>query len=387
MLARSSATLRLAPIVVAACAAVSSGCEPPFENVGFEREEAPIFTRSELVPPADSAPTKLRVMSYNIKFGAARADFWFDYWGGEVQIDYEVVAANMESLYALVREVDPDVLILQEVEVNSRRSSYYDMVQGMLEGTRLNYAAYIQVWGSRYIPAESLGRVDLGDTILSRYPITFAERIHQPERTDLPGPLVELYVHNMIGHAVIDTGAGRSLAAYSVHTEGYARDDTKELQLQQIFETVTEDTLPFVLGGDFNELPPSAAKTSGFPDESPDAEGTEYALPPYDPELMRKFYDAMSPWITLDEYGTTEAEQRKYYSHSVVGPLGKDNQGNPGFWNRTLDYLFGSRTHAWEPGASDVLQQPGRQGIESDPLFLSDHAPVVGTFRLETETP
>lgn len=378
---------RCIPTVIAACAALSSGCEPPVDDFNFDREDAPIFSRSEIVAPADSAPSKLRVMTYNIKFGAARADFWFDYWGGEVQLDHEVVAGNMENIYGLVREYDPDILLVEEIEVNSRRSAYYDMVQGMLEGTRLNHAAYIQVWNSRFVPGEGTGRVDMGDAILSKYPITFAERIRQRDRTDLTGVILRFYVHHMIGHAVIDIGGGRSVAAYSVHTEAYDRDGTKSVQLRQIAETVKEESLPFVLGGDFNELPPNAVKTSDFPDENPGAAGTEYALPPYAPELMQKFYDNLSPWITMDEYGSTEEEQSRYYSHSVVGPLGTDNQGDPGFWNRTLDYLFASKETGWEAGASDVLQEPGRRGIKSDPLLLSDHAPVVGTWLLEAEAP
>jgi hypothetical protein len=42
--------------------------------------------------------------------------------------------------------------------------------------------------------------------------------------------------------------------------------------------------------------------------------------------------------------------------------------------------LFIKKTDTWEPGSTDVLQSPGRQGITSDPMQLSDHAPVVGTW-------
>jgi endonuclease/exonuclease/phosphatase family metal-dependent hydrolase len=371
----------------AACTALACGCEPPADDFNFDRQDAPVFTRSEVLPPAESAPSKLRVMTYNIKFGAARADFWFDYWGGQVQVPYEVVAANMENIYSLIRQVDPDVLILEEVDVDSRRSAYYDMVQGTLEGTHLNYGAYIQDWKSRWVTAEETGRTDMGDAIFSKYPITAAERIRQRDRTDLTGVIVFFYTHYMIGHATIDVGGGRSVAAYSIHAEGYDRDGTKTAQLQKLHDTVMSETLPLVLGGDFNELPPTAVKTTGFPDESPKAAGTEFELPPYTPERMRKFYDDLSPCITLDEYGATEQVQSHYYSHSVVGPLGKDNQGNPGFWNRTLDYLFASKKTGWEAGSSDVLQGPGRQGISADPLLLSDHAPVVGTWDFAAEAP
>ncbi|MBK8259537.1 MAG: endonuclease/exonuclease/phosphatase family protein [Polyangiaceae bacterium] len=361
-------------------AALTTGCEPLADEFNFEREEVPIFERSELVPPPVSAPSNLRVMAYNIKFGAARTDFWFDYWGDQVQLDYSVVAENLGNIYALVREADPDILIVEEIEVGSRRSAYYDMVAGMLEGTNLNYAAYIQTWQSRYVASEGLGRVDMGNAIFSKYPITFAERIRQPDRTDISGLILTFYLHRMIGHAVVDIGNGRTVGVYGVHTEAYDRDGTKGRQIEQIYTEVMADTMPFVLGGDFNELPPTAVKIDNFPDEHPITQGTPYEQPPYTPEIMLPFYNDLTPWISLDEYGTTDEEQSKYYTHSVIGPLTEGTNGQPGFWNRTLDYLFIPKNNAFEPGKSDVLQSPGRQGIKSDPLLLSDHAPVIGTW-------
>lgn len=378
---------RAAPGIAGALALLLAGCEPLARGFDFEREDAPIFDRSELVPPPDSAPSRLRVMAYNIKFGAARTDFWFDYWGDQVAMDYEVVASNMDDLYRLIREVDPDVLICEEIEVNSRRSAYYDMVQGMLEHTHLNHAAYIQTWDSRYVPSEGLGRVDMGNAIFSRYPITFAERIKQPDVTNQGYLEGTYYLHRMIGHAVVDVGDGRAVAVYAVHTEAYDTDGTKGRQLEQIHEIVMDEPLPFVLGGDFNELPPTAVKVSGFPDENPDALGTDYEQPPYTPEKMQPFFDDLSPAIPLADYGATEEEQSRYYSHSVVGPLSEDAAGDPGTWNRTLDYLFASPGASWVPGASDVLQSPGRQGISSNPLLLSDHAPVVGTWEIDPVAP
>ena len=50
-------------------------------------------------------------------------------------------------------------MMAEEIEVNSRRSAYYNMVQGILDNTKLNYGAYMQTWKSRYIAAEGLGRM------------------------------------------------------------------------------------------------------------------------------------------------------------------------------------------------------------------------------------
>jgi endonuclease/exonuclease/phosphatase family metal-dependent hydrolase len=370
----------IARALLVAAVAATTGCEQLADGFDFDRQEVPVFQRSALVP-ADSTPGRLKVMAWNIKFGAARIDFWFDYWGDRVQLTPAEAERNMADLCALIREVDPDLLMTEEIEVNSRRSAYRDMVQDILEQTTLNYAAYYQSWNSRYILSGGLGRMDLGNAIFSKHPITFAERIRQVDRTDQSALTAKFYIHRMIGRALVAVD-GREVAAYVVHTEAYDQDGTKGRQIAQIHDEVSAEKRPWVLGGDFNELPPTAVKLSDFPDEHPDAKGTEYEQPPYTPKLMQPFFDDFAPWITLEQYGTTEAEQRRWYTHSVLGPLSRDNNGEPGFWNRTLDYLFASEPGSWAAGASDVLQTAGRLGIRSEPLMLSDHAPVAGTWVL-----
>jgi hypothetical protein len=131
-------------------------------------------------------------------------------------------------------------------------------------------------------------------------------------------------------------------------------------------------------------LPPTAVKVVGFPDESPDAMGTEFEQPPYDLGEMEPFFDDYVPAITLERMGTRAAAQRDYYTHSVIGRDRTGTDGKPGFWNRTLDYLFVDSASRWQDGSTDVLQEPGRGAppLESDPLTLSDHAPVVGNWEI-----
>jgi endonuclease/exonuclease/phosphatase family metal-dependent hydrolase len=367
---------------VVLCCQGQWGCgEPLADDFDFERQSVPIYrgAASSVSPPA--APESLRVMAWNIKYGGARLDFWFDYWGDRVHMQRSEVLANLAGVYALIREVDPDVLMVEEIEVNSKRSAYVDMVEGVLTHTALRYGAYMQTWNSRYVPSEGLGRVDMGNAIFSKYPIVTAERIRQADRTDLDPLTRTYYLRRMIGRAVLDLGP-QKLAAYVVHTEAYDRDGTKGRHLQQIFDELSKENLPFVIGGDFNELPPTAVRKVGFPDEHPRALGTEFEQPPYQPESMQRFFEAFSSYLPLQAYGDSEQSQSRYYSHSVIGPGTLGTDGKPGFWNRTLDYLFASKSLAFRAGESDVLQTSGRQGISADPLWLSDHAPVVGTLVL-----
>ncbi len=375
-------------LLVLASMSVESGCEPLYEVP--PSGPAPIFRdRDESEPPVLSERPVLRVMAWNIKYGAARIPFWFDCWGDRVRMDRDEVRTNLAALAALIREVDPDVLLLEEIEVNARRSAYVDMVDVLLRETRLGYGAYFSTWQSRYVPSEGLGRIDLGNAILSKYPIVDARSIRQADRTDQDVVTAAFYIHRAIGRAELDLGLAGRAAVYVVHTEAYDVDGTKQRQIDQIHRVVRDETLPFVVGGDFNELPPVAARREGFPDERQTALCSEaFVQPPYTPEVMRPFFEDFEPAIPLAAYGQTEDEQRRFFTHSVLGPDEVNEAGEPGFWNRTLDYLFAGGGTDFEPGSGDVLQIRGQTvggvgpPLEGDPLRASDHAPVFGRWRI-----
>jgi endonuclease/exonuclease/phosphatase family metal-dependent hydrolase len=379
--------------LLASIGAAAGGCEPLAMSWDAPREDVPIFRRSTIVDPGDpGSPAELRVVAWNIKYAAKRIPFWFDCWGDRVRMSKAEVDANLDDLYAAIRELDPDVLMTEEIEVNSRRSAYVDMVVGILENTDLNYAAYYATWDSQYVASEGFGRVNLGNAIFSKYPIRRAERIAQDDRTDQGALTRAFYLHRAVGRAEIEVREGERVAALVVHTEAYDEDGTKQRQIAQIRDLVDAETLPTVVGGDFNELPPVAVRLEGFPDERETAVCSEdFAQPPYTPEAMEPFFDELEPAIALDRYGLTEVAQARFYTHSVLGPDERNDAGEPGDWNRTLDYLFATKPTGWVPGTTDVVQRKGQriggdEGagpiVESDYLRLSDHAPVIGTWRV-----
>ena len=372
------------------CSALSlQGCEPLVSYPAEARSEAPIFRAARLSSAIPIGyPRSLRVMSWNIKFAAARAPFWFDCWGDRVQLGAEEVDQNLQDIYAMIREARPDILLVQELDLHSRRSGYRDMMQGILDNSSLNYGAYFSSWESRYIPSEGLGRVAMGNAIFSRFPIEGATRIALEERSDLDFLTSRFYLRRSLGRAELSIGEQR-VSVYVLHSEAYDQDGTKQRQLEQVFEEVQREARPFILGGDFNELPPSALRVAQFPDERrSNVCGEDFEQPPYTPEKMRPFYEQLVPWIDLQRYGASFAEQARFYTHSTLGPDEQNELGEPGDWNRTLDYLFASPETYWREGSADVLQRSGQQvgtlswRLKGDPLRLSDHAPVFGIWVL-----
>jgi|CXWL01.1.fsa_nt_gi endonuclease/exonuclease/phosphatase family metal-dependent hydrolase len=372
-------------------------CEWVADGMSFTREEIPVYKERAASAEPAANPTRLKVMAWNIKYGACRIDFWFDFWGDRAQMSTTEVTDCLSKVAALIEQYNPDILMTEEIEVDSRRSAYVDMVRFLLENTSLRFAAFGETWNTRYAPQEGVGRITLGNAIFSRYPIVKAERIRQEDRTDQSVLVKTFYIHRAITRIEVDVGNSKRVAAYAVHTEAYDNDGTKQKQIKQIHDLMTAETLPFVVGGDFNELPPvcdekAAAGSAdscdgklqlkGFLDERASSVGTDYAQPPYTPSVMKVFYDDFKPSITLARYGVTLADHQPYFTHSVLGPDGKNDDQVSGNWNRTLDYLFIRKTEAWEAGSTDVIQGPGRLGVTADALRLSDHAPTAGTWVL-----
>ncbi len=366
-------------------------CEWIADGQNFTREDVPIFRAKAARTTPPSNPAKLKVLAWNVKYGACRIDFWFDFWGDRVQMSNTEVTDCLTKIAQLIREYDPDIVMAEEIEVGSKRSAYIDMVRFLLENTDLSYASYFETWDARYIPSEGLGRINLGNAIFSKYPIRKAERIRQADRTDQSLLTKTFYIKRAVGRVELDIG--RTVAAYVVHTEAYDRDGTKQKQIAQIFDLLKAEALPFVIGGDFNELPPvcdekatagsadsceGKLRLGGFIDEPKSAAGTDFEQPPYTPSVMKPFYETFNPSISLSRYGIGDDAQRKYFTHTVLGPDIKNDDGVPGYWNRTLDYLFVKKTDQWSD--TDVLQERGRLGVQSDVIRLSDHAPVVGTW-------
>jgi len=360
------------------------GCEAWSNTLQTPESAAPIFRAAQLQPPTGSPPTSLRVMAWNLKYGGGRLDFFFDGFGDRTEMTLDEVRANLDADYKLIDELDPDILMVEEIEVNSRRSAYVDMVQDLLDHTKMNYAAYYPVWETRYAPDEAFGRTEMGNAIFSRYPITEAQRFQSADRTDQAFYEDYFLLHRGIGRAVIDF-EGRALAAYVVHAEAYDSDGTKKKHVDQAHDLFAAETLPAVIGGDFNNLPPGTVKLEKFNDDPPSLIGTRYETPPYDPAAMQSFYDDFLPAIDLARYGTSEQSQSRYYTHTVMGPQHKDPGGNPGFWNRKLDYLFVKTSDSWIGATTDAVQAPKRGPVGalsvSDPMLLSDHCPVIGNWR------
>ncbi len=324
-------------------------------------------------PGATPAPPKdtLTVMTWNIKFGGARIDFFFDCYGDRVIMTETEVLQNLAGLLRKIRQVNPDILLIQELDRFSKRSAYVDMLKYIADSTGLSYAVYASQWDVQYLPEKGLGRINSGNAILSRWPIDTAVRWPLPLVKSYPWWYREFYLRRNLLIARVRHPQLPNLWIINTHLEAYVPypDSTRYFQLQilkHLLDSLSQAGAVWIAGGDLNTIPPGTKKLRDFDDNACKDVDPTFVADDYTREVdwLLPFYQAYREVIPLEAY---QAREEDYYSHTV---------NSRGWWNRRLDYLF---TNAyWIEGM--VHQDSSKGGIETFPL--SDHAPVVGRWTL-----
>lgn len=338
------------------CAALALGSCDPFGTL-FDDVEVAVYYRARTVQEVPEE-TRLTVMTYNVKFGGARIDFFFDCHGDEVLMQEGEVVDNLDGLAELIRAADPDVLFLQEVDTLSKRSAYIDQVQWLLDHTHLNYGVYASHWKADYVPSDGIGAVDSGNAILAKWPLKNAKRLALALRTDQSA--IERYFYLKRNILIADLDLETPVHLLATHAEAYSTDGTKSNHIRDFEEQIEKSPGLFIAAGDLNALPPGSEKQHDFPDSvcTDDFIADDYRE---EDELLRGLYDKYQSAIPLSDY---QADNARHFTHTTDGD---------GFWNRKLDYIFTNADVV--PGSGVTHQDASTLGIDTMPL--SDHTPIT----------
>ena len=366
------------------------GCDP-FVTEFSETENAVMYKASNI--PGDSDvydDGALKVVTWNIRFGSGRFPFFGDSCGDEVISENSDVKLIMQAIADTLNKIDADIVLLQEVDVSSKRTGYLDQVQYLLENTYLNYGCYASMWKADFIPTDGIGKINTGNAILSRYEITEAERVELRLRTDQDDLIQYFYLRRNILKAKIPSLAqsGKDFFAVDIHATAFATDDTKQQHLIKYSEVLSEianNNGVFVSGGDLNSVPPNSTVDFCMLDKCDsekyvDSEGSESEYHSIDssagphkegaffdnfegePDILQPLYNNYSAAIshadgsTLDSSNYTHAPSTSYERHRIK-------------YDRKLDYLF--TNGSWEDGSGYTHQEA---------WALSDHMPVSAIF-------
>lgn len=367
---------RIPAAAALAATAALAGCDP--FNTGFRDTEAAVLYRARVVEDAPAPSGRIRVMTYNVKYGGARLRFYWECGGSRTLMTEGEVRTNVAGLAALVRAYRPDVLLVQEIDTwRSKRVAYVDEVQLLLDATGLSWGAYASQWKADWVPTDGQGPVDSGNAVLSRWPIAAAVRHALALETDLS--TVERYFYlkrNVLEVRLAVPGLeARPLVVLATHAEAFSDDGTRKKHLDALaalMQARAAEGYRVVAGGDLNEIPPGSRACRDWPEDAactggrfePDVYCGEetwmdplYA-PPFSPDVAPAEFAA-----TQDAWYTFVGDERF--------PL-----------NRKLDHLF--TNGRWLAAAAlqtcplaGFLPAPGAACPAAAPILLSDHVPVV----------
>ncbi|MEJ2544176.1 MAG: endonuclease/exonuclease/phosphatase family protein [Calditrichaceae bacterium] len=337
-----------------------------------DKEEAVMYKSSSKQSSPDQV-NRIKVMTWNIRFGAGRIPWFGDSCGDRVILSEKEVKHNLQGIADFIDTVQPDILLINEIDIESKRTAYIDEVQWLLNHTYFNYGTFASNWKSQFIPSDGLGRMNMGNAILSRWKINDAVRIKLPLRGDQDALTEYFYLRRNILKCNIKLPGMDNFYALVTHLSAFSTDDTKQEQIDVVVQTLEKmdsDNSYFIIGGDFNLLPPNATKTDYCLEDMCDDES--YHQPGDDPQhkegsyftpeitWLQPMYNSYQSAVTLENYINNETN---YFTHSPKSDR---------FWDRKIDYLF--TNYQWISN-SDSTYQDGT-------FVLSDHAQVSAEWEL-----
>lgn len=223
------------------------------------------------VAPHRVLPSVLKVMTWNVAFGGGANGASTDVYRAEE------VRANLAALASQIRQRDPDLVFLQEVDRPSSRTGNVDQFQTLLNATGFPYGCFVTTWKLNYLPfpywppSKHIGRIHSGQAILSRFPIESCERRPLPQPAEQPSWYNRSFLHRCLQLARVRLAPDRFVQVVNVHLEAFSQPN-REAQAKILADLVAgvPAPMPLIVAGDFNSVPPNAARKSGFPDEDTD---------------------------------------------------------------------------------------------------------------------
>ena len=294
---------------------------------------------------------QLNVMSYNMGFDVGPVQNTL----GETKSESEYLH-SLDEIVRIVEESETDILLLQEVDLNSRRSLNMNQLSYLQERLKWPHAACSTTWKC-FVPFDKIGKVDECAAILSRYPICKHQaRIYKfnPLHTNrlLNLMLYLFFVWRSPVQYVQIEFQDRKLNIFNLHLDVFSRRN-RELQIENLIQWIKESGLDehLLFGGDLNyhaEL--GRERREEFRDFHPDNE----KLPPF-------FQDVWKALPGLQEAFIRESTPQEQIHQNVTFPeLGKRH-----------DFVFFSSD--FEHVSSEVIQT----------ISSSDHLPVLVKLTLQ----
>ncbi|WP_260958252.1 endonuclease/exonuclease/phosphatase family protein [Pseudomonas citri] len=323
------------------------------------RETLPVSCTANAAPLVPGQA--LKVMTWNVQFLAGkRYVFWHDLAQGDDESPtLEDMAFSLDEVARVIRDEQPDVVLLQELDDGAKASDYQNQLKLLQERLADLYPCVISAfdWKADFIPAPHIfGSVGRQLATLSRYRIDRAERVQLPV-AEANFISRQFQPKDALLVSYLPLSDGSQLAVVNTHLERATQpDQTLANQVSAVagaLDKFESQGAPWLIGGDFNLLPLGQYR------RLPDEQRTPYSADSPLHLLWEKY--PMIP--TNDEASGIDREHWLTHYPNDPGLNGPD---------RTVDYLF----------YSPRIKRVEAQVRQDDTLRISDHLPVIARFLL-----
>ena len=306
---------------------------------------------------------QLKLLSWNVQFLAGRPNnnFFFD-GGSDPWPSQEMVTETVTAVASIIRQENPDIILLQELDDGAERTRYQDQLQQLLSLLPEQYAVHTSsfYWLADFVPhSELLGGVGMKMSIVSKYRLEKAKRYALPAITSDDIVTRQYNPKRAIQGVTLPIRGGGKLGVLNTHLSAYAKGtDTMARQIasiDKVLRSLKAQGRSLLLAGDFNLIPTDAAYQDLSEDSRKfyDANGTEIEL------LMERYHSVPSLSETLGE------NRQDWFTH-----IANDNKSPEP--DKTIDYIF----------YTDDLTLGEHYVRSFGTLMISDHLPVLATFTL-----
>jgi endonuclease/exonuclease/phosphatase family metal-dependent hydrolase len=195
---------------------------------------------------------------------------------------------DLARLARIVLSSGADMVALQELDRRAERTGKVDQARELAEltGMQMRYGAAMDFQGGQY-----------GQAILCRWPI-WRFNVHFLPNPSNREPRIAV-------SSMIQTSAGYTVRFVGLHLDAAREDETRWLQVNRLQEVFgSDDSLPTILAGDFNDLPESRSMVRMFRDWADTSFGNPQPTSPANAPQQRIDYVLLRP----KQWGVVKSE-------------------------------------------------------------------------------
>jgi len=215
---------------------------------------------------------QVKVLSWNVQYLAGKEQvFWYDLPptdripGAATRPTRSDLDRTLREVARIIREEDPDIILLQELDDGSKRTDYENQLALLLGLLPSSYSERTEAFYHRakFVPeSHIMGAVGMKLAILSKYRIQGATRHQLP---CMPKDLLtrQFYFKRAVLEAHLPVAGARDFVVLNTHFDAFAAGNgtvAKQVAaVRQLLAWLDREQSAWCLGGDFNSLAPGSA--------------------------------------------------------------------------------------------------------------------------------